>query len=116
MTLMIVLGAATALYCLVLLFRCATLALPLFAGLGFALHCHAMAHGGLVAILTGLVPAIAVLEFGRLIARSGICLWLRLPVILIFAGTAAAAGYQGGAALALLSGVDSNLQLAFAIL
>lgn len=34
MTLMLILGAVAAFYCLLLLFRCATFALPVFAGLG----------------------------------------------------------------------------------
>jgi len=36
MTLMLILGAVAAFYCLLLLFRCATYALPIFAGLGLA--------------------------------------------------------------------------------
>ena len=116
MTLMIIFGAAAALYCLVLLFRCATFALPLFVGLGVALRLYGTGHGGLLAVLAGLGAAIAILEFGRLIARSSTLLWLRLPVILIFASAAATAGYQAGAALVLLSGFNSTWQHVLAIL
>ena len=116
MTLMIILGAAAAIYCLILLFRCAIFALPVFAGLGVALRLHEMGHGWLAVILAGLTTGIAVLGMGRLVVRSRASVWLRFLVILLFAGAAATAGYQAGIAIVKLGGLDPAWQHAFATL
>ena len=116
MTLVIILGAAAAIYSLILLFRCATFALPVFAGLGIALRLHEMGHGWLAAMLAGLTTGVTILGMGRLVARSGASVWLRFLVILLFAGAAAAAGYQAGTALAILGGLGPVWQHAFGTL
>lgn len=116
MTLMILLGAVAALYCLILLFRCATFALPVFAGLGVGLHLHEMGHGWLVAIPAGLTAGAAVLGLGRHLVRSRASVGLRLLVILLFAGVATAAGHQAGMALAMLGDLGPAWSQALAIL
>lgn len=116
MTLMILLGAVAALTCLMLLFRCAIFALPVFAGICVGLRLHETGHGWLVAIMAGLAAGTTIRGLGRHVVRSSASAGLRLSVILSFAGAAVAAGYQAGTALAICGGVGAGGQQAFAIL
>src|SRR3546814_11200003 len=88
MTLMLILGAATAFYCLLLLFRCATLALPVVAGLGLALMLRADGFGWIVILAAGLPGFFTVHALGRHLARSSAPLAVRLGVIVMFVGAA----------------------------
>lgn len=116
MTLMLILGAVAAFYGLLLLFRCATYALPLFAGLGLAFTLRDQGFGWMVILAVGLVAGVSVHALGRHLARGSAPLAVRLGVILTFVGAAAAAGFQAGAALAVLADVDLWTQRGLSIL
>lgn len=116
MTLMLILGAVAAFYCLLLLFRCATLALPVVAGLGLGLTLRDHGFGWIVILAAGLLGFFTVHALGRHLARSSAPLAVRLGVILTFVGAAAAAGFQAGAALAILADLDPWTQLGTSIL
>lgn len=116
MTMMIILGAAAALYMLLLLFRCAAFALPVFVAVTVGLRLHETGYGWLVPILAGLLTGVTILELARSILRSRTHVGLRTAIILSFAGAAAAAGYQAGAALSHLAGFDSTWQHPLAVL
>ena len=116
MTLMPILGAVAAFYCLLLLFRCATHALPVFAGLGLAFMLRDHGYSWLVILAAGLLAGVSVHALGRHLARSSAPLAVRLVVILTFVGAAAAAGFQAGAALAILADLDPWMQRGISIL
>ena len=116
MTLMLILGAVAALYGLLLLFRCATYPLPVFAGLGLAFALRDHGFGWMAILASGLLVGVSVLALGRHLARGSAPLAVRLGVILIFVGTAAAAGFQAGAALAMLTDLDPWTQRCLSIL
>ena len=116
MTLMIILGGAAAIYALLLLFRCATYALPVFAGIAAGLHLHASGYGWAGPVLVGIVVAILVRETGRLLMDAVIPAPLRIFILLAFVGSAAAAGYQVGNALAGLAGLGAPWQIGLAAL
>ena len=116
MTLMLILGAAAAFYGLLLLFRCATYALPVFAGLGLAFTLRDHGFGWAVILASGLLAGVVVHAIGRHMARSSAPLAVRLGVILIFVGAAAVAGLQAGAALAVLADLDPWTQRGISIL
>ncbi|WP_447953190.1 hypothetical protein [Sphingopyxis chilensis] len=116
MTLMLILGAVAAFYCLLLLFRCATLALPVVAGLGLALTLRDQGFGWIVILAAGLLGFFTVHALGRYLARSSAPLAVRLGVIVMFVSAAAAAGFQTGAALAVLGDVDPWTQRGISIL
>lgn len=116
MTLMLILGAVAAFYCLLLLFRCATFALPVFAGLSLAFTLRDHGFGWMVVLATGLLAAVSVHALGQHLARSSAPLALRLGVIMTFVGAAAAAGFQAGAALALLADLEPGTQRGISIL
>ncbi|MDR6833913.1 MULTISPECIES: hypothetical protein [unclassified Sphingopyxis] len=116
MTLMLILGAVAAFYCLLLLFRCATYALPIFAGLGLAFTLRDQGFDWMVILAAGLLAGVSVHTLGRHLARGSAPLAVRLGVILIFVGAAAAAGYQAGAALAMLVDLDPWTQRGISIL
>ncbi len=116
MTLMLVLGAVAAFYCLLLLFRCAILALPLFAGLGLAFTLRDLGFGWIVILAAGLLAGASVHALGRHLARGSAPLAVRLGVILTFVGAAAAAGFQAGAALAMLADLDPWTQRGLSVL
>jgi len=116
MTLMLILGAVAAFYCLLLLFRCATYALPIFAGLGLAFTLRDQGFGWMVILASGLLAGVVVHALGRQLARGSAPLAVRLGVILIFVGAAAAAGFQAGAALAMLADLDPWTQRGISIL
>ena len=116
MTLMLILGAVAALYGLLLLFRCATFALPILAGLGLAFALRDQGFGWMVILAAGLLAGVAVHTLGRHLARGSAPLAVRLGVILIFVGAAAAAGFQAGAALAVLTDLNPWTQRSLSIL
>lgn len=116
MTLMLILGAAAALYGLLLLFRCATYALPVFAGLGLAFTLRDHGFGWALILASGLLAGVAVHAMGRHLARGSAPLAVRLAVILTFAGAAAVAGFQAGGALAMLADLDPWTQRGLSIL
>ena len=116
MTLMIILGAAASLYMLILLFRCATFALPVLVAVSVGARLHETGHSWQVAILVGLLTGVATLEMARHLLRSRTPCWLRFATILSFAGAAAAAGYQAAAALSHLFGVGAAWQHPLAVL
>ncbi|MBU0864073.1 MAG: hypothetical protein KJ789_05155, partial [Alphaproteobacteria bacterium] len=60
MTLMLILGAVAAFYGLLLLFRCATYALPVFAGLGLACALRDQDYGWTVILAAGLLAGVSV--------------------------------------------------------
>lgn len=106
MTLMILLGGVAALYLAWLMFRLASLAMPVCLGvyIFFLLRDHGLGLAGAIAI--GAMTAIALHEAGRaLLARSGSSC-LRLLIILLFAGPAGFAGMEVGAAVAEIIGID----------
>lgn len=106
MTLMLIFGAVAAFHCLLLLLRCAKLALPVFAGLGLAFTLRDLGFGWITIIAAGLLAGVGVHALGRQLARGTSPFAVRLCVILMFTGAAASAGYQAGAGLAMLAGLD----------
>ena len=116
MTLMLILGAVAAFYGLLLLFRCATYALPVFAGLGLAFALRDQGFGWTVILAAGLLAGVSVHTLGRHLARGSAPLAVRLGVILMFVGAAAAAGFQAGAALAMLANFEPWMQCGISIL
>lgn len=120
MTLMLILGGVAMVYCLLLLFRCAKYALPLFAGLALAFYLRDHGYDWMTILVAGLLAGFSVHAFGRHIAGSGAPFVVRFCVILLFAGTAAAAGYQAGGALAefvdLDPGADRGVSMLIALL
>lgn len=113
---MIILGAAAALYILLLLHRLTVLALPIGAGLLLASLLHENGSGWAGAIGGGLLAGISLYLVGRTLVTGRFPLLVRLPVLLLFSGAAACAGYQAGAALAVLGGLDMAWQRSLAIL
>ena len=111
MTIFLILGAVAGLYVLALLFRLASYALPVYAGLtcAFLLLRHDVGHLG--AILGGLSAGIATLLIGQgLIAfiRSPM---LRVGIAFLFAIPAGIAGFQAAHALGSLA-TDNSMLLA----
>lgn len=106
MTLMLILGGVAMVYALLLLFRCAKSALPLFAGLALAFYLPDHGSGWLTILAAGFLAGFSVHAFGRYLAGSSAPFAIRVCVILLFAGTAAAAGYQAGGALAGLADLE----------
>ena len=111
MTIFLILGAVAGLYVLALLFRLASHALPVYAGLtcAFLLLRHDVGHLG--AILGGLAAGITTLLIGQgLIAfiRSPM---LRVGIAFLFAIPAGIAGFQAAHALGSLA-TDNSLLLA----
>jgi hypothetical protein len=90
---MIILGAVAAVYLLVMLFRLASLALPVYSTIGAGLWMLEARAGYGASIAVGLFAGILLLLIGR-----GLCAvlppLLRLPAALAFAVPAAFAGYQ----------------------
>lgn len=115
MTLMLILGAVAAFYSLLLLFRCATYALPVFAGLGLAFMLRDHGFSWLAIVVAGLLAGVSVHALGWHLARSSAPLALRLGVILTFVGAAAATGFQAGTALAVLADLDPSTQRGISI-
>lgn len=106
MILMLILGGVAFGYGLLLLFRCAKFALPLFAGLAAVFYLRDQDYGWMIILAAGLLAGVAVHALGQRIARGNAPFALRFCVILLFVGTATAAGFQAGGALAELAGLD----------
>lgn len=106
MTLMLILGAVAAFYCLLLLLRCAKFALPVFVGLGLAFALRDNGFGWMAIIAAGLLAGISAHALGRQLANGSAPFAVRLCVILTFMGAAASAGYQAGAGLAMIADLD----------
>jgi len=116
MTLMLILGGVAIVYALLLLLRCAKYALPLFTGLALAFYLRDHGFGWMTILAAGLLAGFSVHAFGRYVAGSSAPFAVRICVILLFAGTAAAAGYQAGGALAELAGFDPWVDRGMSIL
>ena len=116
MTIMLILGIIAALYCVLLFVRCAIYALPIITGAGTSLHLYQLGFGWIGPIMAGLVAGGIVCNLGRHVMRSGTPALLRGTVLLLFAGSAVAAGYQVAAAFTSAAGFDPFWQHGFALL
>jgi hypothetical protein len=112
---MLILGGVAIFYCLLLLFRCAKYALPLFAGLCLAFYLRDHGSGWITILAAGLLAGISVHAIGQYIAGSRAPFAVRFCVLLLFAGSAAAAGFQAGGALAELADLDPWADLSISI-
>ena len=99
MTLMIILGAFAGLYLILLLFRLASIALPLFAGMGAGFWLLERGFGYLPSIAGGLLLGIIILWAGRTLCAILPPLYRGL-VALAFAVPAGFAGYQAAKGIA----------------
>lgn len=112
MTFILILGAVAGLYLFWLLFRLASLALPVYAGMVIALLLLDAGFRYPSAILAGFGAAIATLIAGRLVAAFVRSPFLRLLVGLLFAAPAAFAGYQASRAIIGLATANDILLIA----
>jgi len=111
MTIFLILGAVAGLYVLALLFRLASYALPVYAGLtcAFLLLRHDVGHLG--AILGGLSAGIATLLIGQGLIAFVRSPMLRVGIALLFAIPGGIAGFQAAHALGSLA-TDNSMLLA----
>ncbi len=116
MTLMLILGAIAALYCLRLLFRSAKFALPVCAAIALGFALRDLGFGWLTILGSALIAGVAVLALGRRLVGGTAPLAVKLCVMLMFVGAAAFAGYQAGTALAILGGLGAGAKHGLAIL
>jgi hypothetical protein len=109
MTILLILGAVAGLYMLWLLFRLASLSLPVYVaiGTGFALLRHEYSYP--VAILAAFGAGVATLLIGQLLIAFIRSPLLRLGIALLFAIPAAFAGYQAAHSLGSLTTNSSSL-------
>jgi len=109
MTIFLILGAAAGFYMLWLLFRLASLALPvcIAIGTGFALLRHEFGYPA--AILAAFGAGIATLLIGQLLVAFVRSPLLRLGIALLFAVPAAFAGYQAAHSLGSLTTNSTSL-------
>ncbi len=105
-TFMIILGTAAGLYLIILMFRLASIALPLYAGIGAGLWMLGLGYGHITAIVAGLLLAIFILVTGRLLCAM-LPPFYRGLVVLAFALPAGFAGYQAAKGLGGLALADS---------
>ncbi len=103
MTILLILGSIAGLYMLSLLFRLASLALPVYVAIGTSFALLRGAHGYPAAILTGFFAGIATLLIGRFLIAYIQSPSVRLGIALLFAVPAAFAGYQAAHGLASLA-------------
>ncbi len=106
MTFMIILGAAAAIYLALLMMRLASIALPLYAGIGAALFLAGHGFGYPASIAAGLLAGATIHVAGRMVFATMPPLF-RPVVAMVFVIPAAFAGYQavrGLAGLALTQG------------
>jgi hypothetical protein len=103
MTILLILGAAAGLYMLWLIFRLASLALPVYVaiGTGFALLRHEYSYPA--AILAAFGAGVATLLIGQLLIAFIRSPLLRLGIALLFAIPAAFAGCQAAHSLGSLA-------------
>ena len=111
MTIFLILGAVAGLYVLALLFRLASYALTVYAGLtcAFLLLRHDVGHLG--AILSGLSAGIATLLIGQGLIAFVRSPMLRVGIAFLFAIPAGIAGFQAAHALGSLA-TDNSMLLA----
>jgi hypothetical protein len=109
MTILLILGAVVGLYMLWLIFRLASLALPVYVaiGTGFALLRHE--YGYPAAILAAFGAGIATLLIGQILIAFIRSPLLRLGIALLFAIPAAFAGYQAAHSLGSLATNSSSV-------
>ncbi len=99
MTFMIILGAVAAIFIVMLMFRLAALALPVYAGVGAAFWMLERGSEYGMSIASGLFTGALILGLGRFLCSAFPPLY-RMPVALVFAVPAAFAGYQAATGLA----------------
>lgn len=112
MTILLVLGLFAGLYAFWLLFRLATFALPLYAGLGIGFWLLHHGHGIAASILTGFGAGIVTMAAGQFVFGFVHAPLPRLAIALAFVLPAGFAGYQaahGLAGLALGNGIGLTL-------
>lgn len=109
MTIFLILGAAAGFYMLWLLFRLASLALPVCVaiGTGFAILRHEFGYPA--AILAAFGAGIATLLIGQLLVALTRSPLLKLVIALLFAVPAAFAGYQAAHSLGSLATNSSSV-------
>lgn len=100
MTFMIILGGIAGLYLIVLMFRLAAIALPLYAGIGAGLWMLDRGFGYGASIVSGLLLGVLILLAGRFLCAALPPLWRGLVALLFalpagFAGNQAAKGLGG---------------------
>lgn len=98
MTFMIILGGIAGLYLILLMFRLAAIALPLYAGIGAGLWMLDRGFGYGASIASGLLLGTLILLAGRFLCAALPPLWRGL-VALLFALPAGFAGYQAAKGL-----------------
>jgi hypothetical protein len=113
MTFLLILGAVAGLYMLALLFRLASYALPVYAGIGCAFLLLRHDFGHLAAIVGGLTAGIATLLLGQCLIAFIRSPLLRAGIALLFAIPAAIAGFQAAHALGSLATDDGALLAVF---
>jgi len=113
MTFLLILGAVAGLYMLALLFRLASYALPVYAGIGTAFLLLRHDFGHLAAIAGGLTAGIATLLLGQCLIAFIRSPLLRAGIALLFAIPAAIAGFQAAHALGSLATDDGALLAVF---
>lgn len=116
MTLMLMFGVFAALYCLRLLFRSATFALPICTAIGLGFALRELGLGWLTALGTAVVVGFAILALGRRLVGGPAPRAVKLCIILTFASAAAFAGYQAGTAMAILGGLEAGAKHGLAFL
>lgn len=104
-TFMIILGAIAGLYLIALLFRLASVALPLYAGIGAGFWLLDRGFGYGASIAAGLISGVLILFVGRILCAA-LPPILRAIVALAFALPAGFAGYQAARGLAGLALAD----------
>lgn len=116
MTLMLILGAIAALYCLRLLFRSAKFAMPVGAAIALGFALRDLGFGWLTILGSALIVGVAVLALGRRLVGGTAPLPVKLGIILMFVGAAAFAGHQAGTALGILGGLEAGAKHGLAII
>jgi hypothetical protein len=116
MTLMIILGGIAALYLTGLLFRLASLALPVCLGLCAFLLLRDQGNGWAAALAMGLLTGIGFHLAGRWLFARTTSASIRLLIGLHFMAPAGAAGLGAGTALADLLGIDGGWRTCLAML
>lgn len=100
MTFLIILGAVAAVYCIALLFRAAVYALPVFCGIAVGLAMQNAGWSLPASVGAAFLGGPLLLALARACARPSRSAALRATIALVFAGPAAAAGYQAAHGLA----------------
>lgn len=77
----------------VLVFRLATLALPVLVGVGLGVLAHRTGAGALGGMVIGIACAVLAFALARWLTAPGRATWQRLAAAMVFAAPAAACGY-----------------------